>query len=275
ALSKKIRARYCTDNLSVARRISDYLVEHGATLELLAIVDTGQGRDGAVPSDIPGLAVELASLPGVTFGGILTHEGHAYKQTTPEALTNVAIEAGKTMVGLADEIRSRGVDVPTVSVGSTATAHIICNVAGITEFRPGGYPFYDYGQVALGTAEVSDCSAVVVARVVSSPAPGRALVDAGSNMLGTVALSSMIASDRDVFGLVLDRPGWDMHALSEEHGWLRWTGTGPVPRLEPGEQVAILPVHICFAFHAAGRSTLVREGRSIEVCTATARGHSL
>ena len=64
-------------------------------------------------------------------------------------------------------------------MGSTPTAAVAMRVAGVTECRPGNYVFHDASQVALGTCALEDCALTIVATVVSVPAPGRAVVDAG------------------------------------------------------------------------------------------------
>lgn len=178
------------------------------------------------------------------------------------------------MVELAGRIEAAGVGVPSVSVGSTATAEIMATIPGITEIRPGGYAFYDYGQVLLGTVEPEACAATVVATVVSGERPGRAIIDAGSNIFGAAPVSAVVSTENNDYGLLPSLPGWRVHSLSEEHGWLRWEGPGPTPMLDVGLRVEVIPVHICLAFNGAGRSVAVREGQVVARWEASARGHA-
>ena len=76
------------------------------------------------------------------------------------------------------------------------------------------------------------------------------------------------------YGLVVDLPGWELYQLSEEHGWLRWTGEGPPTELTIGQRVQILPNHICSAFHMLGQSEIVEGGEHVATWVATGRGES-
>lgn len=273
-LADRSTARFCSDNSAAVRRMSAQLAERGDELELLVIVDTGMNRDGLAPDAAADLAREVDASPALRFGGLLTHEGHAYRQTSAADLRRVAINAGETIAGIARDLADSGVPVPTVSVGSTATARITPEVDGVTEMRPGGYAFYDYGQVLLGTSELKDCAVRIVTTVISANEAGRALIDAGSNTLGRDPVFSFTPPGGPSLGLLVGLPGWNLHAASEEHGWLRWEGSGPPPTLSVGQRLQVLPNHICSTFHNAGRSFAVEDGHLSEEWHAVARGCS-
>ena len=114
--------------------------------------------------------------------------------------------------------------------------------------------------VLRGTAELADCAARVGAIVVSYTAPDRAIIDAGSKTLSNDPLTSVFPTTYTGFGLVNGLPGWTLHALSEEHGWLQWEGRRAPTSLVVGQQVQILPNHICPVFHALGECLLVERG---------------
>jgi D-serine deaminase-like pyridoxal phosphate-dependent protein len=128
--------------------------------------------------------------------------------------------------------------------------------------------------VSIGTVGIERCAARVVTTVVSHVSPDRAVVDAGSKTLSQDQLSIWGGNEQSVFGLVIGKPGWKLHRLSEEHGWLRWEGDGPPSQLEIGSRLQILPVHICSVFHGVGEAEIVEDGRSVGRWTATARGMS-
>jgi D-serine deaminase-like pyridoxal phosphate-dependent protein len=77
---------------------------------------------------------------------------------------------------------------------------------------------------------------------------GRAIVDAGSK-----ALSSEAADDG--FGLVLEAPTSRLVRLDEEHGYVE-----PGDGLELGQQVRIVPNHVCLAVNLADELVAVRGG---------------
>src|SRR5205814_10353362 len=100
----------------------------------------------------------------------------------------------------ADMLRKAGIEVLELSVGSTPTAGLALR-GGITELRPGTYIYGDANQVALGSQRLEDCALAVVATVVSTPAPERAVVDAGSKALS----ADLKVAGLNGYGIVLGR----------------------------------------------------------------------
>lgn len=269
------RVRFSTDDLGAAESFARSLLRDGLSADLLVIVDTGYERCGVDPDASVELAAQLAGLEGVRFKGILTHEGHAVGAPGDEGLRAASRDAGTQMHRAAQAIRARGIAVDTVSVGSTATTKHTVSVDGITEVRPGIYPFNDLGQLRRGTVSIEQCAARVLATVVSHPAPDRAILDAGSKSLGQDLLGIWFADGDTDHGLVLGLPeGWRLHQLSEEHGWLRWKGGGDPPPLRIGQRVQILPNHICSVFHALGESMVVERGKHVATWTSSIRACS-
>src|SRR5205807_7137674 len=98
----------------------------------------------------------------------------------------------------AEKLRQTGIEVREASIGSTPTAGLALR-GGITEIRPGTYIYGDANQVTLGSQPLEDCALAVVATVVSTPAPNRVVVDAGSKSLS----SDLRVAGLDGYGLVL------------------------------------------------------------------------
>ena len=48
------------------------------------------------------------------------------------------------MATFAERLRSNGIEVPTVSVGSTPAMSTVGDLTGVDEARPGNYALYDY-----------------------------------------------------------------------------------------------------------------------------------
>lgn len=261
------------DSQEAAIEFSKALSAAGAQADVLVLVDTGFHRTGVSPGEAVDLARLLSHLDGIQFKGLLTHEGHASVVGAQDDIRIKAETAGDTMAQLAETIRSSGIPVETVSVGSTATAKYATR-PGVTEIRPGIYPFNDLGQVSIGTVGIERCAARVVTTVVSHASPDRAVVDAGSKTLSQDQLSIWGGNDESVYGLVIGQPGWKLHRLSEEHGWLRWEGDGSPSPLEIGGRLQVLPVHICSVFHGVGEAEIVEDGRSVGRWMVTARGLS-
>jgi D-serine deaminase-like pyridoxal phosphate-dependent protein len=266
--------RLTTDDLRQGQLLAAAFATDGLTADVAIKVDTGFHRVGVEPPRAVEMAVALARLEGVRVRGFIAHEGHAAGADDDCGVHDLSLDSGEQMVWAANQARAAGVPVDTVSVGSTATAKHTPLVVGITEVRPGIYPFNDYGQLLRGTVGLDRCAARVVTTVVSSAAPDRAVIDAGSKSLGQDLLAIWFASGAAGHGLVIGEPGWSLFKLSEEHGWMRWEGDGAPRPLTVGQRLQILPNHICSAFHVLGESVVVRQGAVVATWVATARGCS-
>ena len=262
------------DSFGAAEALGAGMAAEDMTADVLVIVDTGYHRCGVAAAEAADFAAAIALLPGLRLRGLITHEGHAYSKPGEEGLHNTSVEAGEAMMAAAAELRVRGLDIDVVSVGSSATARHTTAVDGITQVRPGIYAFNDYGQVLRGVVGLDRCAARVVATVVSHAAPDRAILDAGSKSVSHDRLGIHVPGAPGGYGLVVDLPGWELYQLSEEHGWLRWTGDGPPTGLAIGQRVQILPNHICSVFHMLGQSEIIDGGRHVATWVATGRGES-
>ena len=262
------------DSFAGAEALGAGMASGDTVADVLVIVDTGYHRCGVDAAEAADFAAAIAPLPGLRLRGLITHEGHAYSKPGEEGLHNASVDAGELMVAAAEELRARGLDIDVVSVGSSATARHTTAVDGITQVRPGIYAFNDYGQVLRGVVGLDRCAARVVATVVSHVEAGRAILDAGSKSVSHDRLGIHVPGAPGGYGLVVDLPGWELYQLSEEHGWLRWTGDGPPGGLRIGQRVQILPNHICSVFHMLGQSEIIDGGEHVATWVATGRGES-
>jgi D-serine deaminase-like pyridoxal phosphate-dependent protein len=256
------------DALDVAQPLGRAARERGMTLPVLLEVDTGLQRVG-VPADEAAatMALRIASTPGLTFKGVMTHQGHAYAAASVAELESMNEAACRALVDVAASIRRRGLECPVVSVGSSATARFDVLAEGITEVRPGTYVFNDATQVAHGASTWEQVAVWVVATVVSRPGPDRAVVDSGSKVLsadlphhgGAAATYGRLMGTRDQV----------ITQVSEEHGVV---STPPGSDLRIGDRVAIVPNHICPVVNLADEVFVAEDGRIAERWLVAARG---
>jgi D-serine deaminase-like pyridoxal phosphate-dependent protein len=202
-------------------------------------VDPGQHRLGTPPGEPTVKAVEelVRAIGAQRFRGLITHGGHVYAATNQNERQLAADQETDGISTTANMLRRAGIDVRELSVGSTPTAGLALR-GGITEMRPGTYIYGDANQVTLGSQRLEDCALAVVATVVSTPAPDRAVVDAGSKALS----ADLRVAGLDGYGMVLSRGDLTVARLSEEHGVL--SGVGPTG-LNIGDRLVILPAHVC------------------------------
>jgi D-serine deaminase-like pyridoxal phosphate-dependent protein len=215
------------------------------------------------------LCLTIAREPGLSFRGLMTHEGHVGRAGDPEDIRRVGLEAGRLVVGVAEAVRRAGLEVPVVSVGSTTAATITPTVPGVTEMRPGIYAFYDATRVAQDVVPLSRVAATILSTVVGRPSPERLVLDAGSKALSMDPLG--VRPSRPGFGVVVDRPEWLLERLSEEHGVARVPPDVPV---DIGELVRVVPNHVCSAVNLFEEIIVVRGPTVVERWPIAARGRS-
>ena len=267
-IARRATLRLTVDSSEGAAAVETAAEVAGLRLHVLLEVDCGDHRSGIDPATEDGaayalaLARRLAGSPHLAFDGLLTHSGHAYRARSREA----AVEERSVITALADRLRAAGVEVPTVSVGSTPAMMALSSpgdLAGVTEARPGNYAYFDLTQVAIGSCRVSDCALSVLATVVSSPhGADHSVIDAGALALskdagpGGEAPTGMGRLFRSLGSAEL-APGLRVSSVSQEHGVL----SAPLPH---GTRVRILPNHSCLTNACFDRVHAVRGGDVVD-----------
>jgi D-serine deaminase-like pyridoxal phosphate-dependent protein len=248
----RLRLAVAIDSADGVRDLARAVAERGVTLTVWIKIDSGLHRAGLAPED-PSL-LDMARLvhlnSGLRLRGLLTHGGHVYRAQPNEVAAIGRMEA-ESMVRAAARLTEAGLGPIEVGLGATPSIASAARVPGVHEIHPGVYVFGDRQQVALGGTLAGDVSLSVLSTVVSRPAPGRWIVDAGSKTL---------SSDRGAHGSELIRgfgavrrvedvgEAWAaadapmLARLSEEHGVIEddrdWGWT-------PGDLVEIIPNHAC------------------------------
>ena len=109
-------------------------------LRVVVGVDCGYHRDGCDPDD-PGsvsLVRELCESAATEFAGLYTHGGHSYDAASAEEIQNIGEAERDVTTGFAQKLRSLGLDVPSIGVGSTPTCSLPpTHLQGVDEIHPG------------------------------------------------------------------------------------------------------------------------------------------
>jgi len=225
----------------------------GRVVPVLLKVDCGYGRAGVDPLGEPGLrlARRLAASPHLDFEGVLAHAGHSYDCTDGAGVAAIAESERDVTVAFAERLRAAGVEVRTVSAGSTPTAVHGRDWTGVTELRPGNYAFFDGFQAGIGSCTIDDCAMTVLTSVIGvHPARGQIVTDAGALALSKDAGPRHADPDCG-YGVVLDlerRPlPLRVATLSQEHGQLRVLDPGVFDWITVGTRLLIVPNHSCLA----------------------------
>jgi D-serine deaminase-like pyridoxal phosphate-dependent protein len=227
------------DALAAACRLRD------RTVDVLVEVDLGMRRMGVTDlDDAVRLAGAVTRQPGLRYRGITCYPGHIRQ---PAAQQDDAIALASESLGRFIEALDRaGLTPEIVSAGSTPTAFRTHQIAGVNEMRPGTYVYNDRDQFTIGSCAWEDCAFTVLATVISDAVPGQVVIDAGAKALAREPVRT--PSDANLgFGAVLDQPRVRVTRMSEEHGILDLSDTHWKPAV--GEQVRIVPNHVCMVTH--------------------------
>ena len=253
ALSEKVKLAVVADNRTVIDGLSAAFAGRDRVLTVLVECNTGADRCGvASPEDAAGLADAIAQAPGLEFGGLMT-----YPPTGGTANVQAFMSRAKALVERA------GLSVPCVTSGGTPdmmSAHL---APVTTEYRPGTYVYNDRSLVSRGACGWEDCALTVLTTVVSTPATGRAIVDAGSKILTSDLLGL------SGYGHVLGRPDIAVDQLSEEHGRLRCADD---IGLKVGQRVKIVPNHACVVSNMVDAVHIVSGDHVVAEWPVVARG---
>ncbi len=231
----------------------------GERLGVLVEIDSGEHRTGVPPADCVDIARTVVDA-GARFCGVFTHGGHGYRPGRKEQAGCDELAA----IGAARSALSEaGLPCAVRSSGSTPTAlHTLSEP--LTELRAGTYVFQDRQQVALGVTTFDEVALCVVSTVVHVDA-NRAVLDAGAKALAKDLPSSVAG-----YGAIAEAPDavidalWDHHALVD-------LGSDAGPMLRRGQQVRIIPNHVCPVVNLAEQLTVVSSGRPIAAWPVDAR----
>ena len=246
-----VKLNLLTDDAETVQGLNEAAGKAGVKFHGFLKVDCGYHRCGVEPRATAAIEIPRQITDGVNlyFAGILTHAGHSYHAGSKEEILKIARHERDCMTELADKLRDDGIEVPTVSIGSTPTMSLVDHLEGIDEIRPGNYIFRDAFQATLGSCGFEDTALTVLAAVVHRDRTRRRIVvDAGA-----IALSKdRGAVDIDPacgYGHVLDldgnETGMRVTSLSQEHGEITAGDSDLFGRLKVGDRLRILANHSC------------------------------
>jgi D-serine deaminase-like pyridoxal phosphate-dependent protein len=255
AIARERNVLLSLDNEATAEGLSRAASAAGATVGVLVEFDVGMRRCGveAGPAALE-LARKIAKMPGLKFRGLMLYPGNIWGMEPDRK--QIANQVAERIEMTLEPFRKAGIEVEIVSGGSTPSAFLTERIPGVTEIRPGTYVYNDLNTFYQGACRVEDCAARVVATVVSTAVPGRAMIDAGSKTLSADALGSGPAKGH---GYVVEAPDAPLIKLNEEHGHLDITNS--THKFHVGEVVTVIPNHVCTCVNMHDEVFLLRKGQ--------------
>lgn len=242
----------------------------GAPVSIWIDVNPGMDRTGltADPDTVLALARSARDL-GLDLAGLHWYDGQL-GGVPADARERVAHTGYDQLLHIVGSLEAAGVPIPEViTSGTPATPHAINyrRFAGASfahRISPGTPVYGDLTSLAqIPAAWGYRPAALVLATVVSRPRAGRVTCDAGHKAVGADAGVPTCA--------VLGHPDWEPGRPSEEHLPIDLPPGAEAPAI--GEQLYLVPRHICPTINNFDAAAIVSGGRAVRLEGVTARGH--
>jgi 3-hydroxy-D-aspartate aldolase len=268
ALATEATITLCFDAPEQVAAASAAATAAGVTLGGFVEIDVGMQRCGVgTPEAAAALAQRIADAPGLVFRGLQAYHGTAQHMATLAERQQAIARAADIVRAAVARLEKAGLACEFISGAGTGTFRLEGTSGLWNELQTGSYLFMDTEYARIGDEGGKPYgefrhSLFVLATVMSTPAPDRAVVDAG--------LKSYSAEK----GLpwVHGRTGLDVVSVSDEHGKIK---VGPEAQpLRLGDRVMLIPGHCDPTINLHDWYVAVRGGRVENLWPITARGAS-
>jgi D-serine deaminase-like pyridoxal phosphate-dependent protein len=234
-LATRARIGVLVDAVPAVTALSQAAARAHCVIDVYVEVDVGAHRCGVEPGrSALALANAIVRAPGVRFRGLQAYQGAAQHLRESAARSAAIADAASAARRTREMIVGAGIDCELVTGAGTGTWQHERDSGAYDELQPGSYVFVDadYGRNVAAPGELRfEQSLYVLAGVVSVPASGRAIVDAG---LKAFSFDSGAP-------LVHGHAGVEYVKASDEHGVL--SVSAYAPPLASDERVFLIPGH--------------------------------
>ena len=242
-LNKKIKLTVGVDSIEGVLSLAQEGVKSGKAFQVRLEVDTGLKRTGVAYDSAVKFAKEIAAMKGIELCGITGYNALTLGGAATTDREAAGLEEGRLLSELANLMRAEGLSINEISGGSTPTGEFVAKSGGVTEIRPGTYVFYDMMGVKLNVVDIDRCAAFVLVTVISTPEPGRAIIDGGSKTFSTDFTLNSAPFYFEGYAKVIGNDDLILERVNEEHGMLI-SKTGKT-MLKVGQLLMLIPNHIC------------------------------
>ena len=237
--------------------------EADVTIGMMIDINTGMNRTGAPPG-APSVALArlIDGLDGLSFDGLHVYDGHVKGDGEPRQ--EEARESVQLAVDTAKQIEKVGIEVPFVVASGTKGFDATDQVDGVTEVSPGTWIFWDTGY-GEALAFPFNWAALVVSRVISTPADDLITLDAGNKGINPDVQAPHFRA--------LNLEGeLEFLVRNEEHQLIRLAPG--VKRPNVGDVIYLIPKHVCTTVNMYDEAYVIDgEGNWTETWSIDARGH--
>lgn len=258
--------RVAVDSKDAIQKLSAAASARSTTIGILVDLDVGLHRTGVqTPNEALVLAQLVDRSASLRLDGLFSYSGHVWASAeTQEPLLREISDVLRVTLDIWAE---HGLEAGIVSGGSTPTCYQSHYIPELTEIRPGTYVYNDVNTWRGGYCQLEDCSARIVATVVSNAVPGQIVIDAGSK---TLTSDLCFPAPESGHGYIVEYPEAKIAKLTEEHGQVDITACSLAPKI--GERVHVVPNHICPCVNLQDRFWWKDEQGDVEPLAVDARG---
>ena len=185
ALASRVHVTTVVDNIEALAGLAEAAIRAGTTLDVLVEVDVGQNRCGVrSPEAAADLAGEIARHQSLRFAGLQGYQGKLQGIVSPQERRAAVLQAMQGLQDAAALVRARGHTIEVLTGGGTGSVRFDLDLGILQELQPGSYVFMDASYRKIGWDEQGSPppfrpALTVLTRVISKPASGRVVVDAG------------------------------------------------------------------------------------------------
>ena len=257
ALAKQASIMVAADNTDNLQAISEVADAMGVTIGVVIEVDTQMQRAGIRATEQGvALAKVAASLPGVAFKGVMSHQTLPGQPDRETRFIEGPRFIQKTL-DVKDAIEAVGIPVEVVSAGESWTYDICPTIPGVTEVEGGTYALMSH---AYAYMEDFEFAGKILGTVTSTPRAGVAIGDTGSRCLASP--SGVLPELEGVDGVRVD-------SLAANHIVLKSEGDMP---LKVGDKFLLISGQQDIMVNRWDQFVGVRNGAVEAVWDITARG---
>lgn len=247
-------------SLEQAKKLGEFLDLADLEVPVMLGINTGLHREGTRSlEEAKELAAFIRQHPRMQLKGLYGHEGFFYG--VPEEERAEKIDA---MLDQLEEARQILGEDLKLWPGCTITGELVAESGRADAVRPGAYVAGDLSCWERNhIMERDDCAVLILATVIDKPAPGLALINAGSKTF---------SGDKTPQGIVArEFSGRDITVVrvNEEHGYLEGKD---VDQLALGERLRFIPAHVCTCINMHDHATVIRGDSIVEEWKVDARG---
>lgn len=247
------------DHADAATALSEAFTRLSLQVDVYIDLNVGMNRTGIAVDTAFSFYSLCSTLPALRVMGLHAYDGHIRdvdfalrKQRCDEAFAKVDALAG--------QIEKSGMGKPIIIMGGSPSFSVHATRREV-QCSPGTFVYWDKGYHDICAEQPFVPAALVVTRVISLPAAGRACVDMGHKA---------IAAENDIArrAFFLDAPEVKLISQSEEHGVIELQEGYSV---KPGDVFYVLPHHVCPTVNMYNKAYIVMDGKAMDAWTVDAK----